>query len=137
MLVEDTDGLRWSKAKFPKDPFCLLLCLRFNAGMYNCSFHNFSVSHSQHRCKMFFSFLFSHSGLTEKLSRREGQVRLVSLTRTEAASRGTISTNEAGSAAANVGRLKDGQILVHSIPVPRFVSSSSKQQSRHNSLQVP
>ena len=54
MPVENTDSLRWSNAKFPKDPFRLLLCLRFNARVDNCSFHSIIVSLSQHRCKVFF-----------------------------------------------------------------------------------
>ena len=54
MPVENTDGLRWSKAKFPKDPFRLLLCLRFNARVDDCSFHCIIVSLLQHRCKVFF-----------------------------------------------------------------------------------
>ena len=54
MPVENTDGLRWSKAKFPKDPFRLLLCLRLNARVDDCSFHCIIVSLSQHRCKVFF-----------------------------------------------------------------------------------
>jgi hypothetical protein len=33
-----------------------LLCLRFNACVDDCCFHGAIVSHSQHRCKMFFSF---------------------------------------------------------------------------------
>jgi len=54
--IEDANGLRGSQAKFPKNPFCFLLCVRLNACMDDCSFHGPIVSHSQHRCKMFFSF---------------------------------------------------------------------------------
>jgi hypothetical protein len=51
--VEDANGLRGSQAEFPKNPFCFLFYVRFNARVDDWSFHDPIVSHSQHRCKMF------------------------------------------------------------------------------------
>ena len=72
-LIEDANGLRGSQAKFPKNPFCFLFCVRFNARVDDCSFHGPIVSHSQHRCKMFFIFAKILLSIGSRLSDKGGE----------------------------------------------------------------